>query len=100
MTDDDILNTARNALPDRLKAATLTIIRGGQAPMHAQVLERKALDSRLLEELGRMLETRLPGTAQTDNTVVVAATEETALGSRTTVVQMRDGVVKRVITQA
>jgi hypothetical protein len=101
MTNEELLELARKALPESLKAVALRIVRqGGNDTVHWTQSHTEQGGS-LEEELEQMLKIKLSSAPSTrPDSVDVAATETTDVGVRTTVVQIRDGVVKRVISQA
>jgi len=101
MTDQELLELARTALPDSLQTAALRIVRQvGNDTVHG-LLSHAEQGGSLEKELEQMLKIKLsPATSARTDSVDVAATEASSVGMRTTVVQIRDGVVKRVISQA
>jgi len=105
MTDSELLERAARALPERMQKLQGTIVRkaghhlwsGGPVPEGLGGVE----DSHLLTELEHLLETKLQvePIADADN-ADVAFHEDTPLGRRTMVVQIRKGKVHRTIGQA
>lgn len=102
MTDEDLFKIARAALPDRLKGATdLRIVRRGGVQPAALEQAAPQFDPKLQDELERILKIKFPSVPITEskNAVEVVVTEQTEVGARTIVMQIRDGKVVRRIGQ-
>jgi hypothetical protein len=108
LTDDDMLALAQAALPERLRGAAAKVVR--HAPAGVTRRQRGALeatdahahadaDAALARGLEDLLKITLPAAPSPDDSADVQILEPTALGLRTTVVQIRDGVLARVIAK-
>lgn len=105
LTDDEILALAQTALPERLRGAYARVLRPSAAPsagipqLLGGVPEATDPDAALARELEDLLKIKLPAAPSSDDSGDVHIVEETPLGQRTTVVQIRAGALARVISQ-
>jgi hypothetical protein len=104
MTDLELLKLAASVLPDELKTLPGAIVRRvepGQPPRAFAAAAAPHDDEMLLSEMELMLDTKLPRQpVQGADSVDVAFHEDTPVGRRTTVVQIRSGQFHRRIGQA
>lgn len=104
MTDQELMELAAGALPDAQKRLDCSITRRfGTGSPGAGFADDPTQDEdeRLLQDMERLLDTKLPRPAIEDaDSADVAFQEDTPLGRRTTVVQIRSGKVLRTIGQA
>lgn len=113
ISDEDLLALAIRELPkvlhERLQKTRARVLRCGQTPPVAPELQvankldekepDKDQEAGLLSELEKMLEIKIESSSP-DDSADIEYLEQTELGTRATVVQIRDGKVKRVISQA
>jgi len=102
MTESQLLDLATSAVPERLRSSPRAIVRRVQpTPQGAPIEGADQGDAKLHQELEDMLQIKLPeAPAESSDSVDVAFQETTELGVRTTVVQIREGQVQKVIGQA
>lgn len=111
MTDEELLERARAALPEGIKTKGTIVRRLGDHLLegaeslgeHLEVAESlvEPSEDALLEDLEKYLGMDLPRTPDAaTNSADVAFHHVSKIGHRTTVVQIRDGQIKRVIRQA
>lgn len=113
ISDKDLLELAIRELPkllhERLQKTQARVLRCGQTPPAAPQLQGadnldgkeadKDQEAALVSDLEKMLEIKIESSSP-DDSADIEYLEQTELGTRATVVQIRDGKVKRVISQA
>jgi len=99
MTDKQILDIARAAVPEHIRPLGRIVERGTEAPPATMTLAglgpSKASKEDLIAELARKVGATVPKAK--GRTAEVEFPEQTALGLRTTVVHVKDGKVQRVL---
>jgi hypothetical protein len=102
LTDEEVVNLARQAVPERLHGRE-AVIRRGPEPTGRRMARRvgaaraPASADDTAAQIAKLVGTKLP---PEEDEAVVEFEEETPLGKRNTAVHVRKGAVTRVVTRA
>src|SRR5262249_43907322 len=100
LTDAEVVNLARQAVPERLHGRE-AIVRRGPEPTGRRMARRGGATSAPADDtaaqVAKLVGTKLP---PEEDEAVVEFEEETPLGKRNTAVHVRKGAVRKVVTRA
>jgi hypothetical protein len=98
MSDEDLLRIAQTAVPEHLKTLGRIVVRHDPPPGYALTSPKSAAQDDLASAIAKEVGTSLGEPAS--NSADVEFVEHTALGSRSTVVNIRDGKIAHVLKRA